>query len=218
MKSLSTLDEGKEPNRPISDKTRALLATLPKDRITHAQFKEAMKMALVEYNQKIKQPHIKKEIYQLVPSFKVKNESAVFIDRCGLVLPTGGFFIPYFSDDINDYEIALDAYYHIPTEQEIEKITTLKFNKTIPKVFKDEIIKFKKVNEVPITILLEGNPIINRVMYACGSNKNLMILASLYLINPDCRLPVLCKLAGMNPGVSLINVLTYVQPIDALNL
>lgn len=202
----------------MSDKTKALLNTLPKSRMTVADFTSAVKKELIRYAKRVKDPQILRLTDLIQPTFKVKNiKNAIFRDPHHLMIQAGELYMPYFGDDISDYEYALDAYYHTPTEQEINKVMTLKFNKSIPKAFKEEIVKTKKGVEIPTPILLEENPVINRIMHACGSSKRLMILASIYLINPEGRLPVLCKLTGLNPGASLINTLTYVQPIDALN-
>lgn len=217
LRLQSTLEEQKVPHEPMSDKTKALLSTLPKDRMTVADFTSAVKVGLAKYAKRIKDPQISRLANVIQPTFKVKNNNdAVFRDPYHLMIHAGDLYIPYFGDDISDYEYALDAYYHTPTEQEINKVMTLKFNKSIPKAFKEEIVKTKRGVEIPTSILFEENPVINRIMHACGSSKKLMILASIYLINPESRLPVLCKLTGLNPGASLINTLTYVQPIDAL--
>lgn len=185
--------------------------------LTSAEYKSKATRAQSAKSKQAEMSHVKRTLATAELTTEMGGNKE-FIDCCNLtILESGICFLPI-DNNVDEYINIYEAYYHVPTQDNINKILTLKYDpaKAVPSVFQKEY-GAKHFRYLPKQILIEKCGSINRILSLASDNVLLMKMMILYILNSQARLSILCYIADRFNKPSAITALTYKYPIEVLD-
>lgn len=175
-------------------------------------FTKELAKQLEQTTPRLRSRELKNAIDYAKQAWDVDDSNVAIRNTYRVLMMSCGFFMPWFSPDVVDYEPIRKALTYLPTLDNVIKYNSLKYNGTrVPSVFTD--IAPPNTKHICPTIIIEENGKLNRLMSLCGKDMLLQGLCLTFVANKDRRANILFYICENYDKPSLLTSLTYLEPL-----